>query len=245
MAGVPMIITPFHRIKSWPARIVESQQLDEGTGRQGFTLVELLIVVAIIGILAVIAIPNYLTARERAERSACAGNLRTLGEAIALYKLDFGVFPLADGTAGSNPSPGQTTVGEGPAANGSWDGVPRVLLELEYVTDENVLYCPTLKRRYGTQAKYFRYAYNYSAADTLGSVGGADNIEHAPGDFWIARCLWVPAVSSFRPASGVVYPHGDYERPDGTIVPDVMENVMYSDFRVNTINGEEDFNRQF
>ncbi|MFT5207208.1 MAG: prepilin-type N-terminal cleavage/methylation domain-containing protein, partial [Candidatus Omnitrophota bacterium] len=45
---------------------------------KGFTLVEIMIVVAIIGLLASIAIPNFVQARRTARTNACINNLRTI-----------------------------------------------------------------------------------------------------------------------------------------------------------------------
>ena len=56
--------------------------------KSGFTLVEIMIVVAIIGLLAAIAIPSFLNARRRSMASSCQNNLRQISGAMDQYEID-------------------------------------------------------------------------------------------------------------------------------------------------------------
>jgi prepilin-type N-terminal cleavage/methylation domain-containing protein len=57
----------------------------------GFTLVEIMIVVAIIGLLAAIAIPNFVSSRARSQATACINNMRQIDYAIQQYAMENGL----------------------------------------------------------------------------------------------------------------------------------------------------------
>jgi prepilin-type N-terminal cleavage/methylation domain-containing protein len=65
---------------------------------KGFTLVEMMIVVALIGLLAVIAIPNWVHARTTSQNNACISNLREIWGATQQWSLDNRKGPSADVT---------------------------------------------------------------------------------------------------------------------------------------------------
>ena len=61
--------------------------------KNGFTLVELMVVIAIIGVLVGLLVPAVQSAREAARRMSCSNNMKQLGLALHNYESAFGFFP--------------------------------------------------------------------------------------------------------------------------------------------------------
>jgi general secretion pathway protein G len=63
---------------------------------QGFTLIEIMVVIVILGILAGLIVPRIMGRPEEARRTKAALTLRSLDSALKLYKLDNGVYPSTE-----------------------------------------------------------------------------------------------------------------------------------------------------
>lgn len=214
--------------------------------RRGFTLIELLIVVAILAVLALVATYNLRLATDRALKASGASSLRTVGTGLQAYLTDYGTLPPADREGGPFPSHTRDFVqpGNGPAAGGSWDGVPWLLVEHRYIQDWRTMFSPRYLRLYpggetirGGHPRFhnFRFAYNSAALSSGGHLGGDGHI--MTGTTWIVRDLFLPPEFSFYAANYPRYPadytfpwgEGEYERK--------LEHVLFSDFAVRTVIG--------
>lgn len=64
--------------------------------KQGFTVVELLIVILIIAIISVIALPQFINAQDRGKQTQTVANLKNIGNAMTLYHTDHDSYPVTN-----------------------------------------------------------------------------------------------------------------------------------------------------
>lgn len=64
--------------------------------QKGFTLIEIMVVVVILGILAGIVVPRLLDQPEKARRTAAATQIRSFEEALGIFKLENGFYPTTE-----------------------------------------------------------------------------------------------------------------------------------------------------
>src|ERR1035441_9345033 len=82
--------------------------------QRGFTLLELLIVIVIIGILALLIIPNITSAPKKARDTKRKTDLTTLRKGLEEYFVNNNVYPASSGTVGSSGVLAELTVGSAP-----------------------------------------------------------------------------------------------------------------------------------
>ena len=116
--------------------------------RRAFTLIELLIVIAIIGLLAAILFPVFARARENARRASCASNLKQIGLGLMQYTQDYDEKFPPGRSYWQDPETGQSYSQDWavskyiPSAAGRFVKVPSVTSS--YIKNEQIFLCPQL-----------------------------------------------------------------------------------------------------
>jgi prepilin-type N-terminal cleavage/methylation domain-containing protein/prepilin-type processing-associated H-X9-DG protein len=104
--------------------------------KRGFSLIELLTVVAIIAVLAAILFPVLQAAKEAAQRSSCLANLSQIGQAIAMYRID---------NNSTNPSIWANAQNSGGVQDKKsfWFVLDKYMLQKLGQSSRNIVKCPT------------------------------------------------------------------------------------------------------
>ncbi|MBP6965155.1 MAG: type II secretion system protein [Armatimonadetes bacterium] len=116
--------------------------------RNGFTVIELLTVIAIIGVLAAFLFPVIASSRNNAKKTSCTSNMHQVWTALKMFQQNEGRYP--DFIAGPSPAAG-VDIKDIPGV----DGGRAVSLYPEYIKSEQILYCPMAVKN-GMMTEYTR-----------------------------------------------------------------------------------------
>lgn len=227
---------------------------------QGFSLIELLVVISIIALLAGLLFPVLGRAMEKSRRATCRSNLRDIGISLKNYAADnSGWYVLSD--AGSNPdgSPKYTVKPDGSvylAGEYPFKKHVRRLYTNGYIRTGKVFVCPSDKWEYGAgNARINVKAYpEKDYPDPTFGVGGGFESQGNCSYMYIAG-YGVSSVENAAMAGVLVDESNDQERGDRTPgeMPNIgaednhganYRNVLYLDGHVDGLEGPTVANQQ-
>ena len=156
--------------------------------QRGFTIIELMIVVAIIGVLAAIAIPMYMESVKKVKASEAPLGLNRIGKSAKAYFASVGSYP--QGTAAVLPGPDgsacTTAGGKFPITTTAWQQDP-IWSQFDLAFNE-----PNL------------YSYHYTSSSSTAAEGDAVGDTDCDGNLATFRLML--SVVNGEPSSSLVYP---------------------------------------
>jgi len=193
--------------------------------RRAFTLIELLIAVAIIGILAAIAVPNFLNAQTRAKVARAVSNMRTVSSALEAYYLDHNTYTR---WAWDTTDP-RTHYG----------GFRDLTTPIAYITSESAFINPFKARtQVGTHLADGRELDPFFELGTWFAKSEKEYIIQYPNNVWLLESSGPDFGDDYNaadfPREGIVYQpsngvisRGDIFRGGGVKVPSWAETLTY------------------
>lgn len=204
-------------------------------GSRAFTLIDVLVTIAVIGVLISILAPSLSSVRETAQQVICRSNVRQLGIGIDLYAEDYkGAVPASKAIDFPSGSVETMTLRFGAAPAGysnHWDGLGN-LYSLDYLPAPKLYYCPSHKGN----NPFARYADQWAGRDGI-IVGNYQYRGHGPVQtahpVGMAPVPQTTVLASMRPGAALV---SDGLRSQSDFNHVVGANVLRSDLSVNWFN---------
>lgn len=136
--------------------------------KSGFTLVELLVVISIIGILTMVTVGSFSESQKKSRDAARKANLKSLSDALNLFYADNGSFP--DGGSGVNSIP--TLIGNEREFSANY-GVGKTVVYMKKVPKENSSSVKQIVYHVSSTGKAFRLYTNLENDKDKDCVGGS------------------------------------------------------------------------
>jgi prepilin-type N-terminal cleavage/methylation domain-containing protein len=168
-----------------------------------FTLLELLVVVAVLAILAALLLPSLALAKEKAKRIACVSNLRQIGLAIHIYAPDFsGKIPYGPKAPPfTNPSDFYPSTGSTTSLISLQNGDPvglGLLLQQYICSQPRVLFCPSSDQPLDTDAELAKVGHHQAQAGYYYRHAGITLLHDPPGGVSAPAHLQLDALGDNR-----------------------------------------------